>query len=983
MDRRRRTVDAQGASSTTTQTRSAYWGVLLMNRKLLASAICASLFAAGAAHAQTTSSTAQGQSTQTQPAGQSTAPPSDQQKKKGKTLQTITVTGSLIPQSQIETANPVITLSAQKLQSQGFGTVYEALRAQPLATGSVQDNQFTGGFTPGAQTISLLGLDPGFTLFLINGHPMADYPLLYNGSSNFVDLSDIPVGMVDHIDILPGNQSSIYGSSAIAGVVNVILKQKMDGYELNLRDGGYTGGGGSNQRLEFLGGYNTDKLNMIYGIQLSNQKPIWGYQRSLTNTQYIASRNFLDLNGDTNLYNDPGAATCAPVSSLYGGTVGYQYRPNHGYYCGSKFVDGHSTILNQQKSATGYLNATYSLNSNTQLYANVLYNVSTTRYTGGPYFWETSIDTGGYIWNTNTQEFQLLQHLYAPEEIGNWNLYGTSDLERTYNAWAGVKGSIGESNWNYDVFFARSQQTLEDDQYWPLKDAVNTFFQNQFLGPQQGFDPYYGYYPAYAPNLANFYKALTPAQYATFNGLIQSKNETWTQNFNIQLTNDDLFDLPAGAVGFAGIAQIGEQVWANPNDPRIVAGDFYGLTGTSGGGARNNWAYSGELRIPIFKMLTADIAARYDQYSNHSGGVDGDGTYKIGLEFRPTDTLLFRGTYSTGFRAPDMSYVFGGKSGFYQPGITDYYRCAAQQPNTPLSQCSYYADQDPFALHTGNLSLKSITSKSAGFGVVWSPTQNFTVKADYYNIRINNEVQLESIDSLLKTEAACRLGQLDINSSTCVAALSQVMRSPYNANNPTLSEALQQVQVFPINIANEHVSGIVASLDYNWDLGRYGDLDFGAQYNVTLKHTQQLYPNEPVVDLLREPNKPPYSTEFKSIANATVTWSIGKWATTLYGTRYGKTPNYDAVNYGYGGTTLAGANPPWMIYSGSVQYNITPDMRISGIVHNIMNSMPPGDASAASEGLSSPYYNFGNYNVYGRQFWLEFDWKFGGSHGGQ
>jgi outer membrane receptor protein involved in Fe transport len=945
-----------------------------MNRNLLTTAICASLFAAGAAHAQTTNSTTtQDQSTQTQPASQSTASTSDQQKKKEKTLGTITVTGSLIPQSQIETANPVITLSAQKLQAQGFGTVYEALRAQPLSTGSVQDNQFTGGFTPGAQTISLLGLDPGFTLFLINGHPMADYPLLYNGSSNFVDLSDIPVGMVDHIDILPGNQSSIYGSSAIAGVVNVILKQKMEGYELDLRGGGYTGGGGSNQRLEFLGGYNTDKLSMIYGVQLSNQQPIFGYQRSLTGTQFIASRVFLDLNGNTGLYNDPGAAACGPVSSLYGGTVGYQYRPGHGYYCGSKAVDGYATILNKQKSGTGYLNATYSVNDNTQIYGNVLYNVSSTSFTGGPYFWEGSPSPGSYFYNGTTGEFEIFQHIFAPEEIGNWQLYGTRDLERTYNAWVGVKGSIGASDWNYDVFFARSSQKLDESQRWPLKSAVNSFFEKQIYGPQLG--TYYGY-PIYDPNFSNFYKPLTPAQYATFNGDIRSSNSTWTQNFNIQLTNDDLFDLPAGPVGFAGIFQSGEQMWSNPGDPRVTAGEFYGLTGTSGGGYRNNWAYSGELRIPIFKMLTADISARYDQYSNHGGGVDGDSTYKVGLEFRPIDTLLIRGTYSTGFRAPDMAYVFGGQSGFYQPGLTDYYRCAIQQPNVPLDQCKYFSDQDPFALHTGNLNLKSITSKSAGFGVVWSPTSNLDLKADYYDIRISNEVQLQSIDALLKTEAACRLGQLDINSAACVAALSQVLRSPPNSN-PNLSDALQQVTVFPINIANERVSGIVASLDYNWDVGRFGNLEMGAQYNVTLKHTQQASPSDPVVDLLRQPNQPPYSTEFKTIANAHVTWTIGKWSTTLYGTRYGKSPNYNAQIYGYG-TPGAGSVAPWMLYSGSVAYNITPDMKVSAIVHNIMNSMPPSDASAnATPGLTSPYYNEFNYNPYGRQFWVEFDWKFG------
>lgn len=938
-----------------------------MNRKLLTVAICSSLAFAGNAWAQTTN-------TSTATDTQATSTQQQDKKEEPKTLKGIIVTGSLIPQSQIETANPVITLSAQQLEKQGFGTVYDALHAQPLATGSVQGNQFTGGFTPGAETISLLGLDPGFTLFLINGHPMADYPLLYNGSSNFVDLSNIPVGMVDHIDILPGNQSSIYGSSAIAGVVNIVLKQKMDGYELNLRGGGYTGGGGSNERLEFLGGYNTDKLSMIYGVQLSNQRPIFGYQRSLTGTQFIASRNFLDLNGNTGLYNDPGSAACGPVSSLYGGTVSYQLRPGHGYYCGSKSVDGYATILNKQKSATGYLNATYSVNSNTQVYANILYNVTNTQFTGGPYFWGGDFNAGnGYILNADTGEFEKFQHIFAPEEIGNWKLYGTRDLERTYNAWTGVKGSIGDSNWDYDVFFARSQQNLDEKQRWPLNDAVNSFFQNQFLGPLLG--TYYGY-PIYSPNKANFYKPLTPAQYATFNGTINSRNSTWTQNFNIQINNSDLFELPAGPVGFAGIAQIGEQMWSNPGDPGVIAGDFYGLTGTSGGGNRNNWAYSGEFRIPVFKMLTADVSARYDHYSNHGGGSDGQATYKLGLEFRPIDTLLFRGTYSTGFRAPDMAYVFGGQSGFFQPGVTDYYRCAVQQPNVPLDQCKYFADQDPFALHTGNLNLKSITAKSAGFGVVWSPTSNFDVKADYYNIRISNEVQLQSIDALLKTEAACRLGQLDINSAACVAALSQVLRSP-PSSNPNLSDALDQVTVFPINIANEHVSGIVASLDYRWDMGRFGNLEAGAQYNVTLKHTQRLSPDDPEVDLLRQPNVSPFSTEFKTVANAHVTWDIGDWSATLYGTRFGKTPNYNAQIYGYG-TPGAGSVAPWMIYSGSLAYNLNRDMKITAIVHNIKNSMPPSDTSANNTpGLTSPYYNQFNYDVYGRQFWLEFDWRFG------
>lgn len=917
----------------------------------------------------------------------------DQAKKSdSQKLDTVTVTGSLIPQAQVETASPTITITSQQLERQGFGSVYDALRAQPVATGAVQDNQFTGGFTPGAKPISLLGLDPGFTLVLINGHPLADYPLLYNGQSNFVDLSDIPVGMVDRIDILPGNQSSIYGSSAIAGVINIILKDKIDGYELNLRDGGYTGGGGKNQRLEFLGGHSFGDLDVTFGLQLNNQNPIWGYDRDLTRStlanpnpalQY-GSRTFLyehfDFGTGATSYFDPGADTCAGLSSLYGGTTDYEFRPGRGNYCGSKYTNGYSTILNQERGGTGYVNLKYKLNDSAELYANVLYNVTTERFSSGPYFWESNIDGGGFYYNPDHPgTLELFQHIYAPEEIGSTSLYSEHQLDRTYNAWGGIRGTVGSSNnWDYDIYYARSQSNLSDKNYWPLKDAVNQFFENQFLGPKLG--TYYGY-PIYHPNVNNFYKAITPAQYASFIGLIDTKSATWTQNINMTVNNTDLFELPGGSAGFGGLIQVGNQSWENPTDPRVIAGDFYGLTGTSGGGMRDNWAMAGELRMPVTSMVTADASVRYDQYSNQGGrGGDDKATYKVGLEFRPLESLLFRGNYATAFRAPDMAYTFGGQSGFFQSGITDYYRCAATQAGTPLTQCTYYQNQDVFALHEGSAGLKSITAKSYGLGAVWSPTSDFNIKADYYNIKISNEVQTQSIDTLLKTEAACRAGQLDINSPTCVAALSQVVRSP--ADSP-IPYALQQVTVFPINIAKENVSGVLASLAYRYDLGRWGDLNFASQYNVTLKHTFVQSPGDPTEDYLHNPF---FSSEFKNIGNASVTWNIDKWSTTLFGTRYGKTPNYYAqvnqtgqatpcttTSTGY--TSCPGAVAPWMVYNASVGYSITDDMKISGIVNNIKNSMPPSDSTYTA----APYYNFQNYNVYGRSYWVEFDWKFGRS----
>lgn len=250
-----------------------------MNRTLLATAICAGLFATGAVcaqparAAQPNPASPQDQNA-TDQSGQATT--TDKKKKKEKTLQTVTVTGSLIPQSKIETASPVIKITSEDLSKQGFRNVYDALQTLTVSTGSVQGNQAaaTGTFTPGAEVISLFGLDPAFTLIMINGHPLADYPLPYNGGESISDLSNIPTAMVDHIDILTGGQSSLYGSSAIAGVVNIVLKKSIQGANLDFRIGGYDGGGGQNERLEFSGGHTWNKFSASYALSVTNQNPL-------------------------------------------------------------------------------------------------------------------------------------------------------------------------------------------------------------------------------------------------------------------------------------------------------------------------------------------------------------------------------------------------------------------------------------------------------------------------------------------------------------------------------------------------------------------------------------------------------------------------------------------------------------------------------------------------------------------------------------
>lgn len=903
-------------------------------------------------------------------------------KKEAKELEKVVVTGSLIPQAQIETASPVVTITGAQMQADGFRNVYDALRSQPIATGSVQDSQAAGqgSFTPGVTTISLFGLDPAFTLILLNGHPLADYPLPYNGSESITDLSAIPTALVDHIDILTGGASSVYGSSAIAGVVNIVLKTHMSGLDLDYRVGGYSNGGGQNQRIQISGGHTWNNLDVVYALSVDQQQPIRIAQTftpsRLSNPfgpPYVAGRDFLYYSPFTGAYiSPPSASTCNSMSNLFGGTLGYQYRAGHGYYCGSYYDASGTTILNQNLNANGYLNANYRLNDNTTVYANMLYGFSKPKFGGLPY-WSFSNPSlansyspyAGAFWDKTQQDFLGLQRAFSPEEVGGFDGSEGVIYTHQYNVNVGVKGNIGSSDWAYDAYYNRSQVNTNTYQRWALTQP----FINYYLGQQQGYDPYGYGFPAYTPNLTNFYTPLTPAQWDAMSGIVHQSSVSWQQNVTGTLTNTNLFELPAGPVGFAAIAQWGNQAFNSPADPAVIAGEFNGLTGTQGGGSRKRWALGTEFRIPLLSQVTADLSARYDRYTS-SGRTDAKGTYKLGLEYRPIDTLLLRGTYATAFRAPDMYSLYQGQSGYYTGGVVDYYQCRlAGYTASNIGNCPIPQFNQIFALNSGNPNLKDITAKSYTAGFVWSPTPDIDFKTTYAHISIANEVVTPNPNNLLETEADCLIGTslggqaYDINSGTCQQALSQVNRFP--ANFPFLLAAgqIQNLVVQPINVASETLSGIQSDLTYIMHLGRWGDLRWEANYYVELSHKYQQGPNSPYIDLLHNYN----SQEFKSRSALGATWNVGNWSTSLYGQLFGRT-----VNYGYTGTV-----GQWAQFNGSVKYNIGDNTSVQLIVNNIANRAPPTDYSLGSESvIPPPYYNYYVYNGYGRAYWLDFNTRF-------
>jgi iron complex outermembrane recepter protein len=932
-----------------------------------------------------------------QDAGAQQEPATAAQDAKATNLDKIVVTGSLIPQTEIETFKPVTIITAEDLQTRGFTSVQDALHQSSFSTGGVQGNQTSASFTQGAETNSLFGLNPGYTKYLIDGRPMANYPALYNGQDVFNNISGIPIDLVERIEILPGGQSSLYGSDAIAGVVNIILKKKVDGTIVSGRVGWYDEGGGESKRGSIATSFGSadDRFNMLFGAQFEHRDPIWGYQRDLTRqfnqngtSAPVASRDVLAIGYYSSyIFLDPN--DCAGVSSGFEGTEQVQFRPGRAEpYCGSMFTPGYRTLKNGKEGTQVYTHATFDVNDNLQLYGDLLYSNESSRYHIGSNFtwWGTSVKWG-YFYDPNLGDFMQLQRAFMPEDMGGWERSMNRDDSRSYAVTFGATGVVGE-NWDYDIGVTRTEYKLTENSFARLADPINNWFEQNILGTnfnptwQDPSNPFP--YAVYTPDYAAFYNLIPTDVFNSFTGFTHSRSKTYDNMVRAQVTNGALFSLPGGDAGLAIAVEGGNQGWEyNPDpllvpDPVTLESEIWGTTSISGNGSRSRYAVTGEMRLPVWEPLTISLSGRYDSFS--AGGTRlSKPTYALGVEYRPFESLMFRGKYGTAFKSPTLGDMFQGVSGFYS-STNDYLTCnEAGYTVDEFADCvadigSNNAQPQFFGTNSGNTELEPITADVWSYGVVWAPTAKFSLGVDYHHWNIKNEVAQQSIDQLMRDELNCTptdqggLGLLDPNSGTCQAAFDQITRNGFGE--------LETIHVTKINVAREVLDALTLDLHYLQPLGGWGDLSLNGSWTRNLKHDQQTYPTDPVIDLT---NNGYYSRDPNYRANASLAWSKDDWTTTLYANYIGPTGNYIAW------TNLDGFDHPggrrvgsYTTYNASVNWNVTPDMQLSFIVTNLFNKMPDMDVGSYS-GLVGDPYNGDMFDVYGRAFYVEGRWNFGKS----
>lgn len=899
---------------------------------------------------------------------------SSQTQSRDKRLDQVVVVGSRISRSEVEGPSPVTIISAEKMEQEGFKTVFEALSTLTQASGSTQNELFQSGFTPNASVINLRGLGPGRTLLLINGRRAADYPLPYNGQSNFANFGNIPAAAVERIEILAGGASAIYGSDAVAGVINVVLKTRYEGDVLKLiaskpqRDGGFS------TDVQWIGGKTNDNWSVTYAFEHFKRNPTFAYQRDFMDSlldnplppdfvgiQPTGTMRVRNRTRSINNYIAPPAGACEQFGDEL---VRFNYRTanaagvisNLGQACGTYRDVGYQTIQNKVNDLSAYVYGTLQLGNDMELWGSVQAWRSHAASTGGTQFWGgTSV---GQIWfDPMFGTYVDAQRVFTPQETGGPYSLMQKFKETSADFALGLRGSFGD-NFDWDATVSHARYNVNVDRPRLLANRVNDWFLGPRLGTQGG-------YPVYRLNTARYYAALTPGEFSALSTRVVTDADSQVTQGSFVVTGD-LFQMPAGPVGFAAMVEAAAQQYTLHADPRILPtytgpDRIYNLTGTGGGGKRNRYATGLEFSIPIHSTLTASLAGRYDRYDDVTA-VDDAKTWNAGLQWRPLEGLLVRGSYATSFRAPDMHFVFAERSGSFST-VFDTRRCLESGRNE--SQCSTdpQVNYTAFGVRQGTTDLEEETGKSWTAGLVWDIGDNLSVSVDYYDIKLEGVVADITNAYILDGEAGCATGLTrnrqpftlgGAGSAFCDEMLSRVSRT--SAPGTTQDGQIAEIRRGPINRAHLSTTGLDATLAYRLVTDRLGRFGWELGYNHVLSQRSAQFEQDPILDYRDDLG----NFDFRSRVRSTWTWEKDDWEAAIFMLRYGSLPNWQET----------GRIAPYFLWNTTVAKEFG-NLKVGLGVNNVFDKLHPRD-----DGFNSYPYFWRAFSPIGRSYSLSLEYKF-------
>ena len=644
-------------------------------------------------------------------------------KKKTVQLQQVTVTGSNIRGVDVETALPTITITRQDINRQGFATVGQLLQNLPSAATPDLSRADAGslGVNQGGTFIDLRGLGSQRTLVLVDGQRIG---AVHGG---YTDISVIPTAIVDHIDILGSGASAVYGSDAIAGVINIVTLKNFKGVQVDTYAGQYSPhSDGSQVQYSVTAGTGSERNALIVSASYQYQGAVWAGDRpwsAYPQTDHYPYFGLSSLPPDSGfiLNAAPNARGSTVLSLNPGGNPqdlnDYSYLTPRTYsangnvtsfaHAGSYIYNynGYSTILSPNQTKNLYLADHYKFFDNLTAHLVLGYNQSWNGGSGGPSY----LYTGQSQNAPNLPQFPMLmsaQSYYNPynapgqtpqavsfERLFTNNLYLNDNTSRNYRYNLGLDGyfSVGEHLFNWDAYYYDSK--IRDLDIRP--GQYNLINLTQALGPS--FMGSNGVVQCGTPG--NVIAGCVPLdalgkvtpQMLDYIAISNRERAGYDERAAVADITGNVYTLPAGDLTLAAGVQHRRESGYDATDPFATAGysTDYSVAPNSGAFSLNEAyleAYAPLLRdLPGARSLSLDVATRWSDYSNFGDTVNS--SFK--LAWKPIDDVMVRASYSTNFRAPTINDLFQGlylAGGFtdpcdavYGPGQYGYSSVVAQR----------------------------------------------------------------------------------------------------------------------------------------------------------------------------------------------------------------------------------------------------------------------------------------------------------------
>jgi iron complex outermembrane receptor protein len=855
----------------------------------------------------------------------------------------IEVTGSRIRQIESETAQPILKVTQAQIQASGLVTVGDIINSLSSAgTPSFSKGAvLTANREQGGQYADLRNLGAQRVLVLVNGKRWSQTV------GGYTDLSTIPSALVDRVEILKDGASSIYGSDAIAGVLNFIMKKSLTGGELSLYVGQNEKGDGKTKDASISYGANSDKGSILFAATFSKQDPVWAITRPITSYSYgpdHATANlgagpygrirpvnpatggalgtgfnlFLNHAGD---YNSPGAGQDASNPA--------NYHPFTGAANDAYNTDRDVQFLSPTQLSSIFTRGTLELSPSVRFTSQAMFAARTSTRQVAGYPLNSTSQAGYPVYIDKDSYYNPYGNRVAGAGNGQDLFFYRRTIEvprttkndnNTFHLDASLEGDLTLGglawNWSTGANYSNVSGTVLGQgnvNLVNLKKALGPSFMNAAgnvvcgtaAAPIGGCVPFniLGGPSASTTDALNY--VMSTGQ-ATYGSTVSSLNAD---------ISGEVFKLPAGAVGLAaGVERRQVRGYDRPGqfEQSGLSTDLAG--NATVGNYKVNEAYL-EVNVPILKgipfvdYLAVDAAVRHSDYSTY-GKTDRS---KFSFQYRPIKDALLRGTVAEGFRAPNIGDISGGGSQSFDsyldpcdskwgkaatdPAVAA--RCAAagvpanfRQTNQSGAQVTQAGAQTvyPFTTSAGNVNLLPETAITKTIGLVYSPSaiSGLTASLDWFKINIKNKITGISTPYVL---SQC---YVQANTPFC----SSIVRDS--------TGTITKLQRGNANLGETMTSGIDIGLNYKLPALPVGQFAIRSE-STYLSHYRVL--NTTTNAWTEYAGNYDGSAFYRFKSNVAVDWSFGPYSATL-GTRYYSSIKTQCWDTGSDATPTAPATPP-------------------------------------------------------------------------